>query len=285
MNSNFTAFFMINFNGNIVSSETNLLQNNRAFLFGDAVFETLKVVDNKILFLEDHYFRLMSSMRIVRMEIPMNFTLEFIEDQILNLAIANNCQTSARVRFTVYRNSGGYYLPETNEISYLINVKPLENKLYSFDNSKYEVDLFKDFYITKQLLSSIKSTNKMVNITGSIFANENGFDNCLLLNNSKNVVESLNGNIFMLINNKLITPPISEGCLNGVMRKQILELAKKIENLEITEEVVSPFDLQKADELFITNVIKGIQPITKYRKKTFETKLAKELLVMLNEII
>ena len=282
MNSNFTAFFMINFNGNIVSSETNLLQNNRAFLFGDAVFETLKIVDNKILFLEDHYFRLMSSMRIVRMEIPMNFTLEFIENEILSLAKANNCNLSARVRFTVYRNSGGYYLPETNAISYLINVKPLENKLYSFDNSEYEVDLFKDFYITKQLLSSIKSTIKMVNITGSIFAKENGFDNCLLMNDSKNVIESLNGNIFMLLNNKLITPPISEGCLNGVMRKQILELAKKIENLEVSEEVISPFDLQKADELFVTNVIKGIQPITKYRKKTFETKLSKELLVMLN---
>ncbi len=276
---------MINFNGNIVSSETNLLQNNRAFLFGDAVFETLKIVDNKILFLEDHYFRLMSSMRIVRMEIPMNFTLEFIEEQILNLAKANNCSDSARIRFTVYRNSGGYYLPETNEISYLINAKPLENKLYSFDNSEFEVDLFKDFYITKQLLSSIKTTNKMVNITGSIFAKENDLQNCLLLNDSKNVIEALNGNIFMLLNNKLITPPISEGCLNGIMRKQILELAKKTENLEVVEAIISPFDLQKADELFITNVISGIQPITKYRKKKFESSLSGKILMKLNDLI
>ncbi len=276
---------MINFNGNIVSTETNLLQDNRAFLFGDSVFETLKIVDNKILFLEDHYFRLMSSMRIVRMEIPMNFTLEFIENEILSLAKANNCVDSARVRFTVYRNSGGYYLPETNEISYLINAKPLENKLYSFDNSDYEVDLFKDFYVTKQLLSSIKSTNKMVNITGSIFAKENGLNNCLLMNDSKNVIEALNGNLFMLIDNKLITPPISEGCLNGIMRKQILELAKKIENLEVVEEIISPFDLQKADELFVTNVIKGVQPITKYRKKSFENKLSNKLLILLNGFI
>lgn len=276
---------MINFNGNIVSSETNLLQNNRAFLFGDAVFETLKIVDNKILFLEDHYFRLMSSMRIVRMEIPMNFTLEFIEEQILNLAKANNCSDSARIRFTVYRNSGGYYLPETNEISYLINAKPLENKLYSFDNSEFEVDLFKDFYITKQLLSSIKTTNKMVNITGSIFAKENDLQNCLLMNDSKNVIEALNGNIFMLLNNKLITPPISEGCLNGIMRKQILELAKKTENLEVVEAIISPFDLQKADELFITNVISGIQPITKYRKKKFESSLSGKILMKLNDLI
>lgn len=276
---------MINFNGNIVLPATNLLQDNRAFLYGDAVFETLKIVDNKILFFEDHYFRLMSSMRIIRMEIPMNFTLEYLQEQILTLAKINDYESSARIRFTVYRNSGGYYLPETNDISYLITVKPLDNKLYNFDNSRYEVDLFKNFYITKQLLSSIKSTNKLVNITGSIFAKENGLDNCLLMNDSKNVIESLNGNIFMLIDNKLITPPISEGCLNGIMRKQILEIAKKLDNLEVVEGIISPFDLQKADELFITNIIKGIQPITKYRKKIFETKLAALLLENLNKII
>ncbi|MBC7642989.1 MAG: aminotransferase class IV [Flavobacterium sp.] len=276
---------MINFNGNIDSEDNNLLQSNRAFLFGDAVFETMKIVDNKILFLEDHYFRLMASMRIVRMEIPMNFTQEFIEEQILFLAKINNCQNSARVRLTVYRNSEGYYLPENNEIGYLINSKPLENKFYNFFNDDFEVDLYKDFYVTKQLLSSIKSTNKLINITGSIFAKENKLDNCLLMNDSKNVIEALNGNVFMLLNNKLLTPPLSEGCLNGVMRKQILILAKKIENIEVIESIISPFDLQKADEIFITNVISGITPITKYRKKTFETKLSKELLIRLNELI
>ncbi len=276
---------MIIYNGNLVNNEDDQLQNNRAFLYGDAVFETLKIVDNKILFLEDHYFRLMSSMRIIRMEIPMNFTLEFIEGKILELVKVNKIANSARVRFTVFRNSGGYYLPISNEISYLIAVKPLENKEYLIDNSNYEVDLFKDFYVTKHLLSTIKSTNKLINITGNIFAKENGLDSCLLLNDTKNVVEALNGNIFMLLNNKLITPSISEGCLNGVMRKQIFALAKKTLGIEVIEENISPFDLQKADEIFITNVIKGIQPITKYRKKTFSTKLSNELLIKLNEII
>ena len=276
---------MINFNGNIDSEDSSLLQSNRAFLFGDGVFETLKIVNNKILFLEDHYFRLMASMRIVRMEIPMNFTQDFIEDQILSLAKINNCQDSARVRLTVYRNSKGYYLPENNEIGYLINSKPLENKFYNFFDNDFEIDLYKDFYVTKQLLSSIKSTNKLINITGSIFAKENKLDNCLLMNDSKNIIEALNGNIFMFFNNKLLTPPVSEGCLNGVMRKQILTLAKKIESIEVAESIISPFDLQKADELFITNVVSGIIPITKYRKKSFETKLSKELLIRLNEMV
>jgi branched-chain amino acid aminotransferase len=125
----------------------------------------------------------------------------------------------------------------------------------------------------------------MLNITASIFAHENRLDNCLLLNDSKNVVEAIQGNIFMVIGNRLITPPVSEGCLNGVMRKQILALAKKINSVEVVEDFISPFDLQKADELFITNVIKGIQPISKYRKKEFKNLIASELLMKLNEFI
>ena len=126
---------------------------------------------------------------------------------------------------------------------------------------------------------------KKVWITGSIFANENGLDNCLLINDDKNVVEALQGNLFMLKGTKLITPPLSDGCLNGIMRKQILSIARKTEGIEVSEESISPFDLQKADELFITNVIKGIQPVTKYRKKEYGNELAGTLLKKLNAIV
>jgi branched-chain amino acid aminotransferase len=276
---------MINFNGNIIDSAQNQLFDNRAFLFGDAVFETLKVIDNKVLFLEDHYFRLMSSMRILRMEIPMNFTMEFLESEITTLLSKSEKSAAYRVRITVYRNSGGFYLPQTNDVGYLMHCAPLQKAVYEFSNAPYEVDIFKDFYVTKQLLSSVKSTNRAINITGSIYADENGLQNCLLLNDSKNVIEALNGNLFMLNDNKLRTPPVSEGCIGGVMRKQILAIARKIEGLEVSEEPISPFDLQKADELFITNIILGIQPITKYRKKEFQTQLADELLIKLNAIV
>jgi branched-chain amino acid aminotransferase len=273
---------MINFNGTIAFEDSSLNQ-NRAFLYGDGVFETVKILHSKILFLEDHYFRLMSSMRVVRMEIPMNFTLEYFEEQILSLAKANNKLTSSRARITVFRNNGGYYLPQTNSVSFLVTVENLDNRTYVINQNPYRVDLFTDFYVTKHLLSSIKTTNKMINVTASIFASENGFDNCLLVNENKNVVEALQGNLFMLLGNKLITPPISEGCLNGVMRKHILSLASKLEKIEVSEEVISPFDLQKADELFITNVIKGIQPITHYRKKAYRNDLAVKLVQKLNE--
>ncbi len=275
---------MDNCNGDTTALE-NKLTHNRSFLYGDAVFETLKIVQGKILFLEDHYFRLMASMRILRMEIPMDFTMEFFEEQLLSTVKNEGFLDSARVRITVYRNDGGYYLPLTNTISYLIHATPLQNQVYVLESKSCEVDLYKDFYISKQLLSTLKTTNKVLHVTASIYAYENDLDNCILLNESKNVVEVLQGNIFMLQGTKLITPPISEGCCNGILRKQLIALAKKMEGLEVVEEIISPFDLQKADELFYTNVIKGIQSITKYRKKEFKTDLASSLVDKLNELI
>ena len=278
-------FFMINFNGDILDSELQLTVSNHSFLYGDGVFETLKVVDNKILFFEDHYFRLLASMRIIRMQIPMSFTLEYLENQILTLVNQQNIQNSARVRLTVFRNEGGFYSPTVNSVSFVIQANELPSKLYAIRNDSFEVDLYKDFVVTKQLLSTLKTNNKIIQITASIFAQENQLASCLLINEDKNVIEATNGNLFMRMNNQLITPPISEGCLNGIMRKQILKLAKTIETVEVLEQSISPFDLQKADELFITNTITGVQPITKYRKKDFDTRLAHLLVEKLNESI
>ncbi|TRW23278.1 aminotransferase class IV [Flavobacterium zepuense] len=273
---------MINYNGSLVADSNILLHENRAFLYGDSIFETVKVLDNKVLFLEDHYFRLMASLRIVRMEIPMYFTMEYMDEQIQLLIADMPAAPSYRARISFFRKPGGKYLPTDNNCEFIITAEPLNMALYSINEGLYEVELFKDYYVTKQLLSTLKSTNKMVQVTGSIFAQENDYDNCLLINDDKNVIEALQGNLFMLTGTKLITPPLSDGCLNGIMRKQVLELAKKIEGLEVSEASISPFDLQKADELFITNVITGIQPVTKYRKKEYTSSLASDVLKRLN---
>ena len=276
---------MVNINGKIEHDEKVLTANNRAFLFGDGVFETVKVLNGKILFLEDHYFRLMSAMRIVRMEIPMDFTMDYFEGQILSLLEAKGFTKLARARITVYRNGSGFYFPVERTVSFLIQSERLTDSEYTIGKALYEVDLYKDYHVSAELLSSIKSTNRILNVTAGIYAVENDLDNCLLLNHGKNVVEAIHGNIFMLTENKLVTPAISEGCLNGVMRKQVLQIAREMEGITVSEESISPFDLQKADELFITNVIMGIQPVSRYRKKEYNNIFAVKLLEALNNFI
>ncbi|CAM4036209.1 aminotransferase class IV [Gillisia hiemivivida] len=275
---------MININGNLVEDkDATISVFNRGLAYGDSVFETLRVINGKIIFWEDHYFRLMSSMRIMRMEIPANFSPEFLEEEILDLLKANELSNSpARIRFTVFRKSGGFYRPDTLDIEYIITSETLADPFYLLNEEPYEVELFKDHYVTSGLLSTIKSNNRAVNVLGSIFAKENDYHNCLLINEKKQVVEALNGNIFIVNGNKIKTPPLQDGALNGISRKQILSVVKKMMDLEIEETSISPFELQKADELFISNVIVGVQPISKYRKKEYNNTVGKEVLTKLN---
>ncbi|AVR46465.1 aminotransferase class IV [Christiangramia fulva] len=275
---------MINLEGKIVDEkEAKLSVFNRGFAYGDSVFETIRVINGKIMFWEDHYFRLMASMRIMRMEIPAQFSPEFLEKEILEIIETNQLsQQAARVRFAVYRLQGGYYTPATREIGYVISTEKMESSFYLLKEDFYEIELFKDHYVTSGLLSTIKSNNRAVNVLGSIFARENSYDNCLLINEKKNVVEALNGNIFLVKGNEIKTPPLTDGALNGIIRKQLINILKKMEDYNFQETSISPFELQKADEIFITNVAMGIQPVSKYRKKEYSYKVAKELIGKLN---
>ena len=275
---------MINFNGKLVQDSEVITNENRGYKYGDAVFETIKVVHGKLLFWEDHYFRLMSAMRIMRMEIPMNFTMEFLESEILKTLEANDLlKSTARVRLNVDRGDGGKYLPHSTVIGYNIKTESFSQDFYTLQvDGEYTVDLYKDYYVSPDLLSTLKTNNKAINVLGSIYAAENGWQNCLLLNTNKQVVEALNGNIFLVKGETVKTPPLGDGCLKGVMRKQIIDVILNSGDYVLDESSISPFELQKADEIFITNVMFGIQPIMRYRKKTYATKISADILRRLN---
>lgn len=274
---------MINLDGSILEENIHISINNRGYAYGDALFETIKVVNGKILFWEDHYFRLMASMRIMRMEIPMSFTMEFLENEIFKTIEASALSgVSSRVKLQVHRKEGGLYTPEVNDIGFIISVKSMSEDFYLLNEDFYEVDLFKDYYVSPSLLSTLKTNNKALNVVGSIYAKENNLNNCVLLNTNKHVVEALNGNVFLVKGNKIKTAPLTDGCLKGVMRTQIIDIIKKTPEYELVEASISPFEIQKADEMFITNVITGIQPVSKYRKKIFSNFTSKAILQKLN---
>ena len=271
---------MINFNGDLISRDQTIFTvSNRAFRYGDGVFETLKIVDSKIVFFEDHYFRLMASMRMLRMEIPIKFTLEFLINEIEKTTQANNLNANVRVRLSVFRKEGGFYNPNSNEVDFVIEAQELSIK--NIEN--YKVDLFKDYYLNSGLLSTIKTTNRMLNVVASIYANENDLNTCLLINEKKNIVEAIHGNVFLVVKNTLITPSISEGCIKGIVRKKIIEIIKKHSELNVVERAISPFELIKADELFITNSIIDVQAVSQYRKKKFANTIANRLSELLKK--
>ncbi len=265
---------MLNYNGQLLAaSEIHLSTKNRAFNYGDAVFETIKSLGDRLVFFEDHYFRLMASMRMLRMEIPMSFTLEFLESEILKTLTSQELGASCRIRCTVFRKDGGLYAPVTNEVSYLIEAIPYQH----IAKESFRVDVYKDFYNYSGLLSTLKTNNRMLNTLASIYQQENELDSCILLNERKGVAETIQGNIFVIKGTHIKTPALSEGCMNGIARKKILEILEKNEHYTVEETVLSPFEIQKADEVFITNSITGVQVVTQYKKKIFASDIGKKI--------
>jgi branched-chain amino acid aminotransferase len=275
---------MVNINGKLLqNAEAHLDILNRGFQYGDAVFETIRVINLKVIFWEEHYFRLMASMRLLRMNIPMEFSPEFLEEEIkVLISKAKLDKKPAKVKINISRKTGGLYLPATRDIDYVISCQEIDEPFYTLKTEDYEIELFKDHFINSGLLSTLKTNNKLVQILGSIYAEENNYQNCILLNEKKSVVEFTNGNLFLVNGKTIKTPPLTDGCLKGITRHYVIEVINALEDYKVIEDSISPFELQRADELFMTNVISGIQPITKYRKKIYATAFAKSIVGKLN---
>jgi branched-chain amino acid aminotransferase len=131
-------------------------------------------------------------------------------------------------------------------------------------------------------LSTIKTNNKLIHTLASIFAKENELDNCILLNERKGIVEATNASLFLIKGTLIKTPLLTEGCLKGIARQKVIQIIKSSGDYQIEEAIISPFEIQKADEVFVTNSIIGIQPVTNYRKKVFSTAVSNKLAMSLN---
>ncbi len=264
---------MVNINGEIYPNDDAFISIfNTSLISGDLIFENLIVSSNKVLFYEEHYFNLLSSMRILKIKIPMSFTPEFLEEQLLSLYIKSGfVNEKILMRILICNNvpsnvnptSVNYYIYDAHKINYSTN---------NFE--KYTLDVFKDYFKNTGLLSNLTTNNLLIQRIGLRYCEENDFNDCVILNNSKIISETLNGNIFMIMNEKVLTPSLKDGSNNNVIRSKIIELVNNdIEGYEIIEQPLSVFDIQKSDELFVSNINFGIQPVRKFRKKVFTDKI------------
>lgn len=269
---------MVNLNGSLLPNSQKLFKSeNRAFLYGDQLFETLRFQDGKLLFWEEHYFRMMGGACMLRMEIPQHLNIEFLENEIIKTLKASNLfEFNSRVRLSLYRTDGGFYLPNSLSLEYLIEVDKLIEEPLSLNNSGLVIDVFHDHYKPNQTISNLKGGNSLVSVLSSIFADENDLNEAIILNLESNICETTTSNIFIVTDKHLITPPLSSGCVNGVVRKQIVENAS-LWGYSIEEKNMKTFELIKADEVFLTNSIKWIQWVSFYKKKTFKNDISADL--------
>ena len=273
----------INYNGKLfVETENIFTVNNRAFKYGDAIFETIRVLDGKLCFLSDHFERLKKGMDFLQFK-NCEITFETLITQIEDLVVKNNIKKGGRVRLTVFREAEGFYTPFNEKCGYVIEAKPIEQNHYSLNEDGLVIDIYNLHRRSTSKLSNIKTTNDIPQILAGLYALENNLDDCIVLNKHNRIVETTNSNIFLYKKNNIYTPSLDEGCMDGVMRKQILKIAEKLK-INIFEGMLNANVLQQTDEVFLTNVVRGVQWVRTFKEKTYTNEAAKIFVNELNKI-
>ncbi len=272
------------YNGHLISLyEPAISFSNRAFRYGDSLFESIRFTNGKIMFLADHVKRIKLSMTTLRMNVPAEFTSANIEQLILHLVEQNDIKKEARIRLTVFRNEGGFYTPNTNDISFLIETEVLETTGYVLNQKGLWVDIYAEIKKPMNKISNLKTGSALMYVMAGITKTSLRLDDCLLVNDNGNIIESINSNIFVVKNGTLYTSPIIDGCIDGVMRKQILDIATQHKLLAF-EQPLTVHTLTNGDEVFLTNAIKGVQWVGQFKNKFYTNQKAIFFTEKLNEL-
>ncbi|MDQ3191335.1 MAG: aminotransferase class IV [Bacteroidota bacterium] len=267
----------INYNGNVIPADQPVFTaKNRSFRYGDGIFESIRVINNKICFLANHFERLKHDTSFLHIELPSFFTEKFLKEQIADLLKKNMLTSDARVRVTIFRKQGGFYGPIDNSLEYLIEAEAIYENGFNLNKIGLIIDIYEDLNKPLNRLSNVKSNNSLYFVFASIFRDEKKLDDCLILNESGNIAEATSSNFFLVSSGKLYTPALEEGCIAGTMRKTIIELALS-SGRKVYECSINPEDLLDADELFLTNATNGIRWIGGYEKKRYFHPVASKL--------
>ncbi len=257
----------INFNGQLLPHDQPVFTAaSRAARFGDGIFETMRMKNGNLLFSEQHATRLFHGLELFQFELPPLFTWKFLHEEILKLTVRNNCGPHTRVRLLVARGEGGITDEPSNSPQFLIECWSIDD--YSFNKEGMKVGVFEDGRKSMDKFSNVKSANYLPSVMASIYAKKNDLDECVFLNSEDRVCDATISNIFLIKDQKIFTPPLGEGCVEGVMRHHLLKTLPGL-GYSVKEARCSIKDLDEADEIFLTNAVRGIRWVKVFRGVEF----------------
>ncbi|MBK8612922.1 MAG: aminotransferase class IV [Flavobacteriales bacterium] len=273
-----TPFVIVN--GELMEGDKPVITlDNRAFHYGDGIFETIRIVKGSPSFLDAHWARLMEGLKVLRIQQPRGLDRSSLERYLLQL-VARCGMPNARARLTIFRDSPGYYRPQHHTGGFTIELNAIPNEVYTLNEHGLMVDIYPEMRKAVNMLAVHKTLGCQLYVMANLWCMERGLDDCLLQNDRGNIIESSGGNLFIVSNGVLYTPSLADGCLGGIMRMQIINLA--IENgIKVYECSLNPQNLLAADELFFTNASRGLQWVGSYRTKRYTHRLAGSLVTML----
>ncbi|RAI98453.1 branched-chain amino acid aminotransferase [Chitinophaga skermanii] len=255
------------YNGSFLAADKPVFTaDNRSFRYGDGCFETMRVYQGQIMLADLHFERLFTSLRILHFNVPTHFTKTYLTKFILELCHLNNVSNLARVRVTVFRGGGGLYAPEDNTPHFLIQCWELQRQVFELNIQGLTLDIYADARKSADKIGNVKSNNCLPYILASQYAKQHQFNEVVLLNQYGRVADTTIANIFVVKQQTIYTPPLSEGCVCGVMRKHLL---KGESPFKIKEQPLSIDDLENADEIFLSNAIFGIRWVGAFRDSSY----------------
>ena len=274
----------INFNGAILpSGQAVLTIANRGFRYGDGLFESMSWMKGELKFAELHSDRIRKGMKTLKLEGYSQIDTYFLREKIAELIRRNKTGPNARVRFSVFRDSDGLYNPDSNKMGYAIEVTKISESEYTANNRGLIVDIYDEVPKPINLLSNLKTSNSLIFVLAGVFKNQHSLDEVLLINQNGFLCEAMSSNVFVVYNNEIYTPALTEGCIAGVMRHVVMKIAKE-NNLNIIEAQINPAILDEAEEVFLTNAAKGIQWVMGYNNKRYFNEVSRFLLSKLNNM-
>jgi branched-chain amino acid aminotransferase len=259
----------------LAADEPALLASNRGFRYGDGVFETMKMVNGRIILEDLHFQRLFQSLQLLKFQPSPLFTTEILRKHIFDLCKENKCSQLARVRLTVFRGNGGIY--EINdEPHYVIESWSAEPAMNTLNEKGLTIDIFPGMQKNGDVFANLKSANHLIYVMAAKYVREQGLDDCLVTNVKGYVADATIANVFLIKNKLIITPALSEGCIKGVMRSYLIDKLKK-SGFEIREGVVTKNDIESFDEIFLTNAMFGLRWVAKFRDRTYTNTKSRKI--------
>ena len=272
------------YNDDFVAADSPVLKaGNRAFRYGDGLFESMRMSSGKLCFPEQHAERLGGGMKALKMEGGALLDEYFLKQKTAELAKKNKFKDHVRFRLSVYREGDGLYTPESNKSGYLLEAAPLAEGGYVLNKKGLIIDVYDEMTKPVNKLSNYKTTSSLLYVMAGLHKKQNGLDDAMVLNQHGFLCESISSNVFVVYDKQIYTPALSEGCIAGVMRSVVMDLAKS-NGISIVEAQINPEILKEAEEVFVTNAVGGIRWVMGYGRKRYFNEVSKNLSALLNKV-
>ncbi|WP_316842384.1 aminotransferase class IV [Pedobacter gandavensis] len=256
---------------------------NRAFRYGDGLFESMRMNNGKLKFAELHADRLKAGMKALKMDGATLMDEYFLKQKTAELCKRNKLKDNVRFRLSVYRDGSGLYTPDSNKSGYVLEASALPQSTYELNKKGLIVDVYDEITKPVNKLSNYKTTNSLLFVMAGLYKKQYNLDEAFILNQQGFLCESISSNIFVVYDKQIYTPALSEGCIAGVMRSVVMGMAKT-HNIPLTEAQINPEVLKEAEEVFITNATGGIRWVMGYGRKRYFNEISKYLSARLNEM-